>query len=216
MDDVTEARQWYAETLARRAIEALEKNNMTGFYASTQEAALKKALSLIPKGSKVGYGGSHTLDQIGIKEALRAGDCHLIDRNQPGIDDEQMDKLRRESLTADVFLMSTNALTLDGKLVNIDGYGNRLAAMIFGPPKVIIIAGTNKIVCDVEAGIRRIKDYVSPIHAKRRQRPLPCATTGYCVDCRAPERACNSLVITEGQRQKDRITVIIVGEDLGI
>ena len=216
MDKVSEIKEWYKETLIHRAIESLEKNNMTGFYVKTREEAREKLLSLIPVGSKVGFGGSLSLDQIGVKDLLRAGNYYFIDRDKPQLTEEEKYDLRKESLLADVFLMSTNALTMDGKLVNIDGVGNRVAALIFGPARVIIVAGINKIVPDLEAARQRIKDYVAPIHARRLGLPLPCAQTGKCVDCRNPLRFCNAVVTIEHQYQKDRITVIIVGEDLGL
>ncbi|MFC1874312.1 lactate utilization protein [Chloroflexota bacterium] len=218
IDKLAETMEWYKEELARKLIESLEKNNISGFYVGTGEEALEKLLGLIPTGSKVGHGGSLTLEQIGAIEALRKGNYDFMDRRRPGISEEEHHRLRKESLFADVFLMSTNALTMDGKLVNIDGIGNRLAALIFGPNKVIIIAGINKVVPDMDAAINRIKNYVAPIHARRGDRPLPCAKTGNCINCHAPERFCNALVTIEHQyqRNKDRITVIIVGEELGL
>ncbi len=216
MERASESIEWYKEVLASKVISSLEKNNMTGIYVKTREEALRKALSLIPEGSRVGYGGSLTLEQIGVIDVLRKGNFHLYDRGKPKLSEDEIERLRKESLLADVFLMSTNALTIDGKLVNIDGYGNRVAALSYGPSKVIIVTGVNKIVPDQESAIRRIKDYVAPIHARRRNRPLPCAKTGNCVDCRATLRSCNILTVIEHQRQKDRITVIICGEKLGL
>ncbi|MFC1939083.1 lactate utilization protein [Chloroflexota bacterium] len=216
MGKLAETREWYKETLAGRVIKSLEKNNMAGLYVRTKEEALDKVISLIPEGSKIGFGGSLSLDQIGVKDVLREGNYHFIDRNLPGLSGDEIDRLRKESLLADVFLTSTNALTMDGKLVNIDGYGNRVAAISFGPGRVIVVAGINKMVPDLEAAMRRIKDYVTPIHAGRRNRPVPCAKTGVCVDCHAPQRLCNIVCIIEGQRRKDRMTVIIVGEELGL
>lgn len=217
-DASTESKEWYNEKLAHKVIESLEKNNISGFYVRTEEEAREKLLSMIPAGSKVGHGGSLTLEQIGVLQALRTGNYDFIDRRRPGISEEEQYKLRKESLFADVFVMSTNALTMDGKLVNIDGVGNRVAALIFGPPKVIIVAGINKVVPDMDAAVNRIKNYVAPIHARRGDRPLPCAKTGNCVDCRAPERICNVVVTIEHQyrKNKDRITVIIVGKELGL
>ena len=217
-DAATESKEWYKEQLAHKVIELLGKNNIGGFYAATGEEARDKLLSLIPDGSKVGHGGSLTLEQIGVFQALRDGNYNFIDRRKPGISEEEQQKLRQESLSADVFVMSTNALTMDGKLVNIDGVGNRVAALIFGPPKVIIVAGINKVVPDMDAAVHRIKNYVAPIHARKGDRPLPCAKIGHCVDCHAPERFCNAVVTIEHQYQKDkdRITVIIVGKELGL
>ncbi|MFC2041032.1 lactate utilization protein [Chloroflexota bacterium] len=216
MGKLAETREWYKETLAGRVIKSLEKNNMAGLYVRTKEEALDKVISLIPEGSKVGFGGSLSLDQIGVKDVLREGNYHFIDRNIPGLSGDEIDRLRKESLLADVFLTSTNALTMDGKLVNIDGYGNRVAAISFGPGKVIVVAGINKIVSDLEAAMKRIKDYTTPIHAGRRDSAVPCAKTGVCVDCHTPQRLCNIVCIIEGQRRKDRMTVIIVGEELGL
>jgi len=217
-DTLTESYRWYKEKLAQETIESLEKNNISACYVDTAEDACSKVISLIPQGSKVGYGGSLTLEQLGIIEVLRKGSYDFIDRNIPEISEIDNYRLRRESLLADVFLMSTNALTMGGQLVNIDGRGNRTAALIFGPSKVIVIAGINKIVPNIEAAIYRIKNYVAPIHAKRRDRQLPCAKEGRCVNCHAPKRFCNSLVITEHQylENKGRLMVVIVGKELGL
>ncbi|MFC1534728.1 lactate utilization protein [Thermodesulfobacteriota bacterium] len=216
MEKLAQTKHWYNEMLAGRVIKSLEKNNMTGLYVQTKNEALEKVISLIPEGSKVGTGGSLSLDQIGVKDVLRTGNYNFIDRNLPELGEDEAQQMRRDSLFADVFLTSTNALTMDGKLVNIDGIGNRVAAISFGPDKVIVVVGINKIVTDQETAIRRIKDYVTPLHAKRRDRSVPCAKTGVCVDCKIPERLCNIVTIIEHQRQRDRITIIIVGEELGI
>ena len=217
-DAVTESREWYRRTLAQKTIKSLERNNMNGRYVETAEDARDMVIDLIPKGSSVGHGGSLTLDQLGIKDVLRRGDYEYLDRRNPDLTEAESNILRRESLFADVFLMSTNALTTEGQLVNIDGIGNRVSALIFGAGRVIIIAGFNKIVTDVAAAIHRIKNYVAPHHAKRRDRKLPCAETGHCVNCHAPDRFCNALVVIEHQyrKNKERIMVIIVGQELGL
>jgi len=217
-DSLAESYRWYKEKLARETIESLAKNNIGACYVDTAEDACRKVISLIPPGSKVGYGGSLTLQQLGVMAVLRDGNYDFIDRKIPEITEIDNHRLRRESLLADIFLMSTNALTLNGQLVNMDGVGNRTAALIFGPAKVIVIAGINKIVPNVEAAIERIKNYVAPIHAKRNDRRLPCAEQAKCVNCHAPKRFCNSLVITEHQylENKERLMVVIVGEELGL
>jgi hypothetical protein len=217
-DALSESYGWYKEKLAQKTIESLEKNNIGACYIETVEEACSKVISLIPQGSKVGHGGSLTLQQLGIMEVLRKGNYNFIDRTVLSIGEADKYRQRIESLSADVFLMSTNAITMDGQLVNIDGSGNRVAALIFGPSKVIVIAGINKIVPNIEAAIDRIKNYVAPIHAKRRDRQLPCAKEGKCVNCHAPKRFCNSLVITEHQylESKGRLLVIIVGKELGL
>ena len=158
MNKLTETRDWYKEKLANKVIESLQKNNMTALYVKTKEEALNTVLSLIPEGSMVGFGGSLSLDQIGVKDVLRAGNYYFIDRNAQGLSAGEATQLQKDSLLADIFLMSTNALTMDGKLVNIDGVGNRVAALSFGPDKVIVVAGINKIVPDVKEALRRIKE----------------------------------------------------------
>ena len=216
MGKFNEAKKAFQEIQVQEVITALRKRQMEGAFVPNKEEALKTVLSLIPEGSKVGYGGSLTLDELGIKEALKKGNYQLIDRGRPGISEEELFSLRRESLLTDVFLCSTNALTRDGKMVNIDGSGNRLAALTFGPKKVIVVAGINKIVDDVERGLERVRNYTAPLHARRRGWDLPCAKTGRCVDCRSPRRICCTVTVTEYQREKGRITVILVGETLGI
>jgi len=212
------SRKWYNGRIARKTIQSLEKNHIAALYAETADEACRQVLDRIPEGSRVGYGGSLTLEQLGLKETIRKGNYTLLYRHLYDMSQAEQDKVRRESIFSDVFLTSTNALTMDGQLVNIDGFGNRVAALIFGPPKVIVVAGVNKIVPDYAAAVNRIKNYVAPIHAKRRNRDLPCATTGFCVNCHSPERFCNALVVIEHQylKNKDRITVVIVGEELGI
>jgi len=217
-DNFEASRKWHKELIARKTIQSLKNNNIAALYAETADDACLQVLNRIPEGSKVGYGGSLTLDQLGLKETIGKGKYNLLHRQLYGMSEDEQDKVRRESLFSDVFLMSTNALTMEGHLVNIDGIGNRVAALIFGPPKIIVISGINKIVPDYEAAIYRIKNHVAPIHAKRRNKNLPCAETGFCVNCHSPERFCNALVVIEHQylKNKDRITVVIVGEELGI
>jgi len=210
------AREELQQVLVQQVLQSLQKNQFEAFYVPNRGEALKKVLDLIPPGSKVGYGGSLTLDELGIKEILKKGNYRFIDRPLSGISPEESFQLRREGLLSDVFLCSANSITRDGKLVNIDGIGNRVAALTFGPKKVIVVAGLNKIVDDVEEGLKRIRNQVTPLHARRRGWKVPCAQTGCCVDCRAPDRICGTVAITEYQREKGRTTVILVGESLGI
>lgn len=216
MGKFNEAKKAFQEIHVQEVITALKKRHMEASFVPNKEEALKTVLSLIPEGSKVGYGGSLTLDELGIKEVLKKGNYQLIDRGRPGTSEAELFLLRRESLLTDVFLCSTNALTRDGKMVNIDGSGNRLAALTFGPKKVIVVVGVNKIVENVERGLERVRNYAAPLHARRRGWDLPCAKTGSCVDCRSPRRICCTVTVTEYQRVKGRITLILVGETLGI
>ncbi len=210
------AREELQQVLVQEVLQSLIKNRFEALYASSREEARKKILAMIPTGASVGYGGSLTLDELGIKDVLKKGNYQFIDRGRSETSAEELFKLRRESLLSDVFLCSTNALTKDGKLVNIDGIGNRLAALTFGPKKVIVVAGLNKVVDDVEEGLKRIRNSVAPLHARRRGWKVPCANTGYCMDCRSADRICGTITITEFQREKGRLTVILVGESLGL
>jgi len=210
------AREELQQVLVQEVLQSLVKNRFEALYVSSREEARKKILAMIPTGASVGYGGSLTLDELGIKDVLKKGNYQFIDRGRSETSAEELFKLRRESLLSDVFLCSTNALTKDGKLVNIDGIGNRLAALTFGPKKVIVVAGLNKVVDDVEEGLKRIRNSVAPLHARRRGWKVPCANTGYCMDCRSADRICGTITITEFQREKGRLTVMLVGESLGL
>lgn len=210
------AREELQQVLVQEVLQSLIKNRFEALYVSSREEAREKILAMIPTGASVGYGGSLTLDELGIKDVLKKGNYQFIDRGRSETSAEELFKLRRESLLSDVFLCSTNALTKDGKLVNIDGIGNRLAALTFGPKKVIVVAGLNKVVADVEEGLKRIRNSVAPLHARRRGWKVPCANTGYCMDCRSADRICGTITITEFQREKGRLIVILVGESLGL
>jgi len=211
-----ESREAQQQLLVQEVLEGLRKRQVEGKFVRTREEAVREILSMIPPGAKVGFGGSLTLDELGIKDILRKGNYRFIDRNAPDLSPEQVFQLRRESLLADVFLCSTNAITRDGKLVNIDGSGNRLAALAFGPSKVIVVAGVNKIAGSLEQALDRVRNYAAPVHARRRAWKVPCVQTGACSDCRSPNRICCVTTIVEFQREKGRLTVILVGENLGL
>ena len=207
------------ETLIGR----LRGNNIPCVYAATREEALARVMSMIPEGSVVGFGDSMTLRQIGVVDALTEGDYTFLDPWAPGISVEESMMRKKRALTSDVFVTGTNALTLDGRIVNTDGHGNRVAALLFGPSKVIIVVGINKIVMDVEAAMRRIRDVAAPLNVKRHAEfdpPPPCGLTGVCSDCDSPWRICNKTAIIERQYDNEKygpvITVVIVGEQLGI
>ncbi len=206
------------EKKALKVIEALGKRGMKGYWFPDVEAAAEQLLSLIPEGSVVGMGGSVTLPGSGVLEKLRAGGGKytLLDRYKDGVTKAEEWDYRVRGLASDVYLTSTNALTEDGILVNVDGLGNRVAAMTFGPRKVIFIAGVNKIVPTLEDALRRIKHVVAPANAVRFGAPTICAKTGFHSDkCRPPMRICNKTLIIEGEGQVGRSHVILVGEELG-
>lgn len=202
------------ENAANTIIKNLSKRQIEGYYCDSKEDALKKALELMPEGSSIGWGGSMTINEIGLMNAIKSGSYDIIDREAATTDDERKEVYAR-MVNADYFLMSTNAITMDGELVNIDGRGNRVAFLIFGPTNVLVIAGMNKVVSDVEAGYKRVKDIATPPNTVRLNRQTPCATTGRCGDCYSPDCICNSTVITRRSGAPGRIKVILVGEELG-
>ncbi|MBI4632852.1 MAG: lactate utilization protein [Deltaproteobacteria bacterium] len=214
-------REWLQEKRAERIIRNLSKNCMNGHYFASARDAVPEILRHIPGGSVVGLGDSLTLQQTGIIAALEKGDYHLLNpwAEQDG---ERKVEMQRRIFTADVFVAGTNAITLEGELINMDGRGNRVAAMIFGPKKVLVVAGTNKIVPDREEGFRRIREIAGPANAQRhrwfpKDMQPPCATTGFCSDCKPPATICCALTVIRGQRvDKDRIHVFLIAEELGL
>lgn len=206
-------KQKFYENQANSIIAKLKLRNMEGYYCQDKESAKKKVLELIGDGQKlVTYGGSVTLDEIGVKEAIEAAGHELLRReNYPP---EKQDECYQKQVGADAYLMSTNAITLDGELVNIDGRGNRVACLICGPKDVIIVAGMNKVVTDVEEGISRTRNFAAPPNTVRLNCNTPCATNGRCGDC-LKETICCEIVVTRASRIPNRIKVILVGEELG-
>jgi L-lactate utilization protein LutB len=195
--------------------EELKKRGFDAYYVSTKEEAKDKVLSMIPEGSSVAWGGSMTLNETGIKDAIKAGNYTVIDRETaPAFTDEWM-AIMRQALTSDFFLMSSNAITEDGQLVNIDGLGNRVAALCFGPKEVIVVSGMNKVVGSLEDAWKRARNFVSPLNSQRYdQLANPCVVTGMCSDCKSQQTICSQFVVTRVVKNK-RVKVVLVGEDLG-
>ncbi len=212
---VIEAKRWHLEQLLTETIEAINKNNMEAVYVQEIGLAVDEIIRRIPKDAVVTHGGSYTLHEVGIIDILRKGNFRYL-RQDIGIFDGVSDEVQMKAFSSDVYLTSVNAITREGELVALDGTGNRVACLFFGPKKVIVVAGKNKIVDNVESAVRRIKEYVAPVHARRRGWNLPCARTGKCEECRSERRICNKLAVLSYERVKGRITVILVGEDLGI
>lgn len=203
------------KTLANTMIKNLAKRRMDAYYCKTAEEAKELALSLVPSGSTASFGGSMTLEESGILAALRAKeDITLIDR-ATGKSPEEIKKMYHDALSCDYYFMSTNAITSDGELVNIDGTGNRVAALIYGPENVIIIAGMNKVAANVDEALSRIHNTATPMNCQRLNKKTPCAATGVCSDCLSPDCICNQVVITRRSGIEGRIKVILVGEELG-
>lgn len=201
-----------------KLVDSLRTNHIRGYIVNNREEAKQLALELIPKGATIAMGNSLTLREIGLFEHIINGDFNVINQFEQGISAEENVKRRKAGLSADVYLTSTNAVTLDGELVNIDGKGNRVAAMMFGPGRVIIIAGENKIVTNLAEAWTRIKEKTAPELARRLGRATPCAKTAKCGKCASPERICRLYTVIGGQMpaDKERIHVILVREHLGI
>lgn len=206
---------WYLEKRIERTINNLRKRNMEGFYVNENEELIALLKEFIPEGSVVGIGDSMTLFETGVIDFLRKENYTFLDKYKEGITSEEKKDIYIKNFSADTFLCSTNALTEDGELYNIDGNGSRVAPMIYGPKQVILVTGINKIVKDIEEAEKRVRNYSAPIDAKRLGKNTPCTTLGYCVDCKSPNRICNDFTIIRGQFIKDRIKVIILGKQLG-
>ncbi|QDR79429.1 LUD domain protein [Sporomusa termitida] len=205
----------HTEKLALQTVAALQKNRFTAAYFPTAAAAIDQLLSVIPPAATVGIGGSWTLIQLELVEKLEARGNTVLCHHKPGLSPEQILDIRRRQLTCDVFLTSTNAVTQDGRLVNTDATGNRVAAMIFGPKKVIVLAGINKIAASLEEARERIRATAAPANNKRLNRPNPCVETGYCVDCQGPTRLCNVDTVIHKCPPASAIHVWLAGEELG-
>lgn len=195
-------------------IKNLERRNMEGFYCETIEKAVEKAMSMIKQDDTVGWGGSTTIDQIGIKKLLQEKSITVIDRDKVS-DPEEKVKLMKKALTSNVFLTSANAITMDGELLNIDGNGNRLAAYCYGPDSVIVIAGMNKIVTDLDAALKRARLDSTVPNTFRTNSKTPCHFTGKCTECTMSDTMCGQILVTRFCKPQNRIKVILVGENIG-
>lgn len=207
--------QWTIQKRVERVIKSLEKNNMVGYYVEDEKEALDKIKELLKEETITTAGGSRSLFEIGVIDFLRKGNYNFLDRDKEGITKEECEKIYRDAFYADTYLCSTNAITEEGELYNIDGNGNRVAAMIFGPKEVIVVAGINKIVKNMEEAETRLKNIAAPANAKRLNLDTPCAKVGHCVDCNSDNRICASYVTLRRQRKRGRIKVIIVNKNLG-
>ncbi|NLY21388.1 MAG: lactate utilization protein [Tissierellia bacterium] len=207
--------------LSTKIIKNLEGRRFEAYYCSTKEEALNKFMSLIPENSSVAWGGSETLLELGVFEELRKGNYKLIDRDKAKSPEERTE-IMRSALLSDVFIMSANAISEDGILYNIDGVGNRVAALIYGPKEVIVVVGMNKICKTIEEAYSRARNYAAPVNAYRiysnsadKDQNTPCKLTGSCNDCKNEGSVCSHIVQTRLCKPSGRIKVILVGEDLG-
>lgn len=206
--------KWLNEKKVERTIEALEKNNMQAYLVNSIDELIEKIKEVVNEGQTVSCGGSMTLFETGVIEHLKSGRYNYLDRYKEGITPEEVKKVYREAFFADAYFTSSNAITEDGKLYNVDGNGNRVAAMLYGPDKVIVVAGSNKIVKNLDEAIERVKCIAGPANSKRLNRKTPCSKVGYCMDCNSNERICREYTVIS-KPVPNRIYVIFLNEELG-
>jgi hypothetical protein len=211
-----EPQKIYHAKLAEVLIKNLTRCRLAASFAPTAAQAREKIVAMIPAGATVSRAGSMSLVEMGLWEALaQKSGVRVIDPFQPGLPAEEVYAVRRQSLLADYMITSTNAMTLDGRLVNLEATSHRGAGMWFGPEKVIVVAGLNKVTPDLDAAMARVKHHAAPINAIRAGMAVPCAEDGLCHECKSPSRICNMWSIIEGHIIENRIHVKLVGEDLG-
>ncbi|MDY6794766.1 MAG: lactate utilization protein [Actinomycetota bacterium] len=204
----------YVEARCGTAVEAMAKKEMDARFFPSREGAVKAVLAIVPPDAEVGCGGSWTMRQIGLLDALRErGNTVLV--HEPGMEFEEAMRIRRRALQAPYYLSSSNAVTMEGELVNVDGIGNRVSGISFGPGTVIIMAGYNKLVADLEGAMQRIREVAAPANAVRYNLDTPCAKKGRCTDCSGPSRICRITTIVGWRPMTTDLKVFLVGEQLG-
>lgn len=205
----------YYDKRAQELIKHLTSRHFEAYYCETKEEALRKALELIPEGASVGWGGAMSAQEIGLLDAVRAGNYVAIDRDTVADPAEKV-AVMKQAMLADVFVTGANALSLDGQMVNIDGNGNRVAAIVYGPNTVLVVAGMNKVVDTLEDAIRRARTIAAPRNKQRFPAKTPCEFTGTCGDCKSEDCICNQILVTRNCRPGGRIKFVLVGEELGL
>ena len=208
-------KELYYEKRGQILVKNLKSRHFDAWYVPDKAAALSKALELIPEGASVGWGGAMSAQQIGLMDAVRQGNYKAIDRDTCATPEEK-EQTMKDAMFADVFLTGANGISLDGQMVNIDGAGNRVAAIIYGPKSVLVIAGMNKVVDTLEAAMDRARTVAAPMNQQRFLHNNPCSVTGTCADCKSERCICNQIVITRHCRPVGRIKFILVGEELGL
>ena len=207
-------KELYYEKRGQILVNNLRKRHFEAHYCANKAEALAKALELVPEGAAVGWGGVMSAHEIGLIQALNTGNYNAIDRDACATQEEKL-QAARDSMFADFFLTGANALSMDGEMVNIDGTGNRVAAIVYGPRHVLVVAGMNKVADTLEDAVTRARTVAAPMNSQRFGNSNPCASTGTCADCRSETCICNQILITRNCRPAGRIKFIIVGEDLG-
>lgn len=212
---MADPKQLYYSKRGQVLVKSLKSRHFDAWYCETKEQALAKALEVIPEGATVGWGGAMSAQQIGLMDALNAGNYNALDRDKCATQEERQ-QMVRDSLFADVFLTGANALSLDGQMVNIDGTGNRVGAICYGPGMILVIAGMNKVMDSLEEAVTRARTVAAPMNKQRFANQTPCEVTGTCGDCKGEGCICNQILITRHCRPVGRIKFILVGEDLGM
>ena len=212
---MTEFEKMYYEKRGTVLVQNLRGRHFEAYYCDNKQEALAKALELIPEESLVSWGGAMSAQQIGLIDAIRGGNFRTIDRDKCETP-EAREQAMKDALFCDTFLMGANAMSMDGQMVSIDGTGNRIGALVYGPKSVIVIVGMNKVEDTLEEAVRRARTVAAPKNKQRFGDGTPCAVTGICGDCKSEKCICNHIVITRHCRPVGRIKFIIVGEDLGL
>lgn len=211
---MTEFTRKFYEKRGQVLVKNLQSRHFDAYYCATREEALGKALSLIPEGSSVGWGGALSAQQIGLLDAVNQGNYQALDRDKTATPQER-EEMQRRCLLADTFVTGANAISLDGQMVNIDGNGNRVAAIVYGPKQVVVIAGMNKVVDTLEAAVTRARTVAAPMNKQRFPLQTPCEVTAACADCKSEGCICNQILITRNCKPSGRIKFVLVGEELG-
>jgi len=206
---------WQFETVGKAACEALKRSGFNALFVHKGGEALELIASFVKPGMSVGFGGSMTLRAIGAQERVRSMGARILDHSAPGLDPAGRLEVLRAQLTCDLFLSSSNAVTLEGDIVNVDGNGNRIAALTFGPRKTVVVVGANKIVRDLDEALARLETRASPMNNKRLECGNPCVKTGLCEDCHLETRICRVYQILRRRPSLSDFTVIVVAESLG-
>lgn len=207
--------KWVKEEKIKRTIKALNNNNINGYLVNTNEELMEKIKEIVKENSIVACGGSISLFETGVIDHLRSSRYKFLDRYKEGITSEEINNIFRDSFFADAYFSSSNAITEDGKIYNVDGNGNRVAAILFGPSKVILVVGENKIVKNIDEAIKRNREISAPANAKRLNKTTPCTKVGYCMDCKNKDKICREYTVVASQGNKDRIHVIFLKEEIG-
>ena len=207
--------QWINEKKIERTIVNLEKNNIKAYYAKSDDEIFQTIKDIVKDGETVSVGGSMTLFEIKIIDFLRSGRYNFLDRYEENLTQTDLKEIYRKSFSANTYFASANAITEEGEIFNVDGNGNRVADILYGPDKVILIVGVNKIVKNIDEAIKRNKDISGPANAKRLNLQTPCAKVGYCMDCESKDRICCEYTVIKRQRNENRIHVIFVNDNLG-